>query len=202
GEHAPADQRSRRYLEVINSEAQRLTRLVNNVLDFGRIEQGRKQYQRQACDLNQLVRDVMARQQQRLVESGMQIDLQLSDEPLVVSTDRDALEQTLLNLLDNALKYAAEGHYLQVLTARSGPVVTLRVCDRGAGVPEGQWEKIFDKFHRVDDSLTARHPGSGLGLTISRQLMRDLGGELRFLAQPQGSCFEIELPDKGEPHEA
>jgi len=201
-ENLPEDERSQRYLDVIENECQRLTRLVNNVLDFGRIEQGRKSYQQQRCDLNQLVREVLARQQGRFDEAQMQIEMSLGDGPLVVMTDPDALEQTLLNLFDNALKYAAEGKYLQVRVGYHEGIPIIQVCDRGGGIPAEQHEKIFEKFHRVDDSLTARHPGSGLGLTISRQLMRDQGGELRYRAAARGGCFEIVMPDGGEQYES
>jgi len=193
-EQLPDAERCRRYVEVIAGECQRLTRLVNNVLEFGRLEQGRKHYRTERFDARELVAGVLERQERRIAEAGMELDLRLPDAALPLDWDRDALEQALLNLLDNALKYAGAGGYLGVDAARDAHGLVVRVCDHGPGVPEAHRERIFDKFHRVDDSLTTRHPGSGLGLSIARQLMRAQGGELRYVAQPRGGCFELVLP--------
>jgi signal transduction histidine kinase len=196
GEADDAPERRRRYLEVIGGECQRLSRLVNNVLDFSRLEQGRKQYRPEPLELQPFLSQLFASQAERLVTAGVSGHLLLPPDPVLVRSDRDALEQVLLNLIDNALKYAASGKELTLeVLPPQGANVRLRLLDRGPGIPAPHREKIFDKFHRVDDALTARQPGCGLGLAISRQLLRDLGGELRW--QPRsggGSCFEVVLP--------
>ena len=110
--------------------------------------------------------------------------------------DRDAIEQIVLNLIDNACKYAAEGGEVTVsVAARPARGAEVRVADRGPGVPAEHRERIFEKFHRVDDALTAEKTGAGLGLSIARQLARGLGGELRY--EPRagaGAEFVLELP--------
>ncbi len=183
------------YLQTIVGECRRLTRLVNNVLDFGRLEQGRKNYAPERLDLPLSVRAVVEGQAERLAEAGMALELALPEEGIPVTTDRDGLEQVVLNLLDNALKYADGGGSLRVEVAREDGSALLRVLDRGPGVPAAHRGRIFEKFHRVDDALTARRPGSGLGLAISRQLLRDQGGELTYADRPGGgACFEVRLP--------
>jgi len=190
------------YLNVIVSESQRLTRLVNNVLDFSRLEQGRKKYRTENIDAAQSLRNVLETQSLRLREAGISLETSIPDTPPVIAElDKDALEQAVLNLIDNAIKYADTGKELSVALETSLPAHAFRikVMDRGPGIPFTQRERIFEKFHRIDDSLTASKPGSGLGLTIARRLIRDMGGDLRF--EPRdggGSCFTMEFGFHGE----
>ena len=187
-----------RYLGVIVSESQRLTRLVNNVLDFGRLEQGRKKYQLGELDLVQLLKDIVESHRLRVEAAGMQLNAVIPAREVTIVADRDALEQAVLNLIDNAIKYAANGRDLDIRLDPESRGCNIRVQDRGPGVPLGQREAIFEKFHRVDDSLTATKPGSGLGLSIARRLVRDLGGDLAY--EPRdggGSCFVLTLRRSG-----
>ena len=187
----------RRYLDVMAQEAQRLTRLVNNVLDFSRLEQGRKTYRPEELAVGPFVDAFLATQGARLAAEGFQVHTAIDAPDTAVRFDRDALEQVLLNLVDNVTKYAAEGRELS-LTGRPGPDgrrYTLAVEDRGPGVPREHCGRLFEKFYRGDPSLTTRRPGSGLGLSIARGLARDLGGDVRF--EPReggGSRFLMDLP--------
>jgi signal transduction histidine kinase len=187
------------YLKVIVAESQRLTRLVNNVLDFSRLEQGRKQYHLKDLEISGYLRYIVGTQRLRIQEAGMVLDDQIPEDEYFVRTDEDAIEQVLLNLLDNAIKYASEGKELTVDLNIRGDQVRARVMDRGPGIPAKHRTRIFDKFHRVDSSLTSRHPGSGLGLSIARTIMRDLQGDLLY--EPReggGSCFTILIPFRQE----
>jgi signal transduction histidine kinase len=184
------------YLRTIGRETQRLARLVNNVLDFSRLEQGRKKYQREPLDLTAALGQLLDAHAPRIGETGLEVKRNLPVEVVSVVTDRDAVEQIVLNLLDNACKYAAAGGEVVVaLRPRSGAGVEVRVGDRGPGVPSAHREQIFEKFHRVDETLTAEKGGAGLGLSIARQLARGLGGELRYEARSGGGAeFVLELP--------
>ena len=192
----PEGERRREYLKTIGRETQRLARLVNNVLDFSRLEQGRKKYQREQIDLTAVVAQLLDAHGPRIAEAGLELKRELPVAPVLVITDRDAIEQIVLNLLDNACKYAASGReVLVVLGPRAGGGAELHVCDRGPGVPVSHRDLIFEKFHRVDDTLTAEKGGAGLGLSIARQLARGLGGDLRFVARNGGGAeFVLELP--------
>lgn len=184
-----------RYLEVIASESRRLTRLVNNVLDFSRLEQGRRKYRCEAIDLCVFLPRLLEDYRLRIDEAGMTPTLDFPETPCVVWVDRDALEQVVLNLVDNAIKYAAGGGELRLWLEPAGGACRLWVMDRGPGVPAAHRARIFEKFHRVDDSLTASRPGSGLGLTIARALLRDLGGDLTYQPRVEGgSCFIVAVP--------
>ena len=189
------------YLKVIVSESQRLTRLINNVLDFGKLEQGRKQYRPTRFDPARFLSDLVRDQSIRIQEKGLETILEIPPGEFRVTTDRDALEQTILNLLDNALKYAGDGRFIRFALERTADRnILIRISDDGPGIDATLKEKIFEKFYRVDDSLTAAQPGSGLGLSIARQMLRDLGCDLTLETNPAnnattGCCFTIRIPD-------
>ena len=184
------------YLKTIIRESQRLTRLVNNVLDFSRLEQGRKEYATEAVDLSGLLHNLLDSQALRISEAGMNLQKNIAVELHLIS-DRDALEQIILNLLDNSLKYAAEGGELFVDLQPVEATIMLRIRDRGPGIPADQQEQIFDKFHRVDSSLTANQQGTGLGLSIAKQLAEGIGGKLTCCPHAGGGAsFELTLPQR------
>jgi len=190
-----AEDKRQRYLQTIVRESQRLTRLVNNILDFSRLEQGRREYARENLDLATLLHELLDRQAVRLTEAGMRLQRDIACQAAPVVGDRDALEQIVLNLLDNALKYAADGGELSVGLDAVEDGFRLAVCDRGPGIPAAQRQRVFEKFHRLDDRLTARQQGAGLGLAIARQLAEGLGGRLDCHEGPDGGCcFELILP--------
>jgi signal transduction histidine kinase len=201
------DSQRKHFLQIISSETARLTRLINNVLDFSRMERGEKEYKFERCDLKQVVGDTVESYRPQLEANGFRVNLHLPEEAVEVRGDCDALSQVLVNLLSNAEKYAVDGEEIAVElrqgdkgTRRQGdghsPVVAeLRVLDRGPGVPRGMEEKIFDQFYRANDSLSSGVQGSGLGLTLARQIARAHGGDVRYEAREQrGSCFVVSLP--------
>jgi len=190
----PAKQRN--YLSIITAEAARLTRLINNVLDFARLERGEKKYNFAACDLATLARESTETFRPHLEAGGFNFDVKLPDSPLLVRADRDAVSQVIVNLLSNAEKYANGAKDIRLeLSSNGTPFAELRVLDRGPGVPRECQEKIFEQFFRVNDSLTNAIPGTGLGLTLARQIARAHGGEVRYTSREGGgSCFCLQLP--------
>jgi signal transduction histidine kinase len=222
--------KQRSYLNIITAEAARLTRLINNVLDFSRMERGEKKYNFQPCDLVEVVRAAAQTFRPHLEAGGFKFDCTLPDTPVSVHGDADALSQIIVNLLSNAEKYsngpastpsprpsgeragsrgteAGEGekHFdnrkevtLQLARRESPlPHAEVKVLDRGSGVPRGSEEKVFEKFYRAHDSLSSGVQGSGLGLTIARQIARAHGGDVVY--EPRdggGSCFILRLPLK------
>lgn len=188
------EEKQRHYLDVMIAECARLGRLVNNMLDFSRLEQHRRVYAVEPMELGAWLESFLEPQRIRIQEAGLQLVVQRQEGELTVRTDRDALEQAVLNLLDNAIKYAGSGKVVELHLEAQGDAVQLDVLDRGPGVPAGLCEKIFENFYRMDESLTARVPGSGLGLSIARRLLRDLGGDLLCLPRDGGgACFRIVL---------
>ncbi len=177
---------SESYLRTIARETERLARLVNNVLDFSRLEQGRKKFAREPLDVRSELSELLDTHAPRIAEAGLTLYRDFTDTPLNITTDRDAVGQILLNLLDNACKYAPGGGEVRVTLTRRSEGAEIRVADRGPGVPPEHRERIFEKFHRVDNALTAEKTGAGLGLSIARQLARGLGGDLNYQPREGG----------------
>jgi signal transduction histidine kinase len=189
-------EKQNRYLQTIVRESQRLTRLVGNLLDFSRLEQGRKEYAVEGVELTRWLPELFAAQQVRLAEAGLELQLEIDLPAAEIATDRDALEQIILNLVDNCIKYAAAGKRLRVALRTTKTGYQLEFADRGPGIPASRQQQVFQKFYRGDSSLTTRQQGSGLGLSIARQLARDLGGELACRQVEQGACFVLTLPQR------
>ena len=190
-----------KYLGIIVSESRRLTRLVNNVLDFSRIEQGKKTYNMEEIDLVPLLLETFEFNKPRIKDSGMESYLDIPDGSIIIKTDRDALEQVILNLMDNAIKYASTGGEISLFSKAGERDVEIRIEDRGPGIPDAHRNKIFEKFYRVDDSLTATKQGSGLGLSIARRILEDMGGSLSYAPrQGGGSCFTVKVPMDPDKH--
>ncbi len=191
-------EKQRSYFNIITSETARLTRLINNVLDFSRLERGDKKYNFAKCDLADVVRETVESYRPHLEAGGFKLECDLPASPLFVKGDRDALAQILVNLLSNAGKYSGERKEARVEVRRqSQPLahVEVRVLDRGPGVPKGCEEKIFEQFYRAHDSLSSGIQGSGLGLTLARQIARGHGGDVSYEPrQAGGSCFVLRVP--------
>src|SRR5580704_3173370 len=183
----PDPERQKRYAEVIVNESSRLTRLINNVLDFARMDRGETKYEREVFDLNALVRETLTNFRPNFASDGV------DSSPLPVHGNRDAVAQVLLNLLSNAEKYG-DGR-IDVTTRRSeNGLATVQVSDRVPGVPHGSEEKIFEQFYRAHNSLSSGIQGAGLGLTLARRIARANGGDVIYEPHPGGgSQFSIKL---------
>jgi signal transduction histidine kinase len=189
------EDKRRHYLQIINTETARLTRLINNVLDFARLERGEKKYQFEPCDAVALTRGTVETFRPHLEAAGFKVEILVTDTAVPVHVDRDAVAQVLVNLLSNAEKYSGEIKDIRVELKARGNLVEISVSDRGLGVPSGSAEKIFEQFYRAHDSLASGIQGSGLGLTLARQIARAHGGDVTY--EPRtggGSCFTLRLP--------
>jgi signal transduction histidine kinase len=196
-----SENKKQEYLSLMVSESERLTRLINNVLDFSRMEQGRKHYSMERLDLFALCTELLESQRPRYEQSDFRLELRArsSEEnvtgPLWVQADPEALKQSVLNLLSNAEKYSGKRKVIEVAIRQAGSWVIVDVMDRGKGVPPSQAKRIFEEFYRGDDSLTAKVRGSGLGLSITRRILRDHGGDVVYLPREGGgSIFRMQLP--------
>lgn len=196
---AAADPEKRgQYLRIIAGEAARLSRLIDNVLDFARLERGGKRYAMAPCDLGEVAAEVAASLRPAWEAGGRALGFEPPPGPVPVRGDRDALAQIALNLLSNAEKYGGAGPIVLGVAAGNGRA-TLSVLDRGPGVPAGCEEKVFAQFFRATDSLASGIPGSGLGLTLARRIAHAHGGEVRYRPRSGGgSEFTLEVPLAGD----
>ena len=185
----PDGPRRDKALRSILAESDRLDRLVSNLLDFGRLERGRRRFDLQRVDLAALLENM----QVEAAAGGF--DLQPGERGLAALADPDALRRILSNLLDNAAKYAPDAPPEIVVRGAGNGAVELVVADRGPGVPPGLEEKVFERFFRADDSLARRANGSGIGLSLARGLARGMGGDLTYRPRPGGGAeFVLVLP--------
>jgi signal transduction histidine kinase len=183
------------YYEIIRKESERLTSLINNILDFSRIESGKKEYSFRETDVADLVRDTLESYRFEIEQNGFHFEQKIDNNLPQVWVDREAIARSLLNLVNNAVKYSATEKYLGVNLYKHNGGVSLEVVDHGIGIPVKEQPKIFEKFYRVGDPLVHNTKGSGLGLSLVRHIVQAHGGEVAVESEPgQGSKFIITLP--------
>jgi signal transduction histidine kinase len=183
------------YLRIIVAESERLTRLINNVLDFARLERKQKRYDFHLLDLHSVLARTWEGQELHLREQGFATRWQAAPPPYPVRGDEDALAQIVVNLLSNAEKYSVEKKEIEVHSYLSQGSVYVSVLDRGSGVPAGEESKIFEAFYRAHDSLASGIQGSGLGLTLAQRMAKEHGGEITYQAREGGgSNVSLRLP--------
>jgi len=183
------------YYSIIRKESERLTGLINNILDFSRIEAGRKEYDFRQTDLRELVHNTLDSYRYQIEQQGFAFEEDIAADVPPVSVDREAIARSLLNLVNNALKYSQDRKFIGVHLFRDNGAVRLEVIDHGIGIPENEQPKIFEKFYRVGDPLVHNTKGSGLGLALVRHIAHAHGGEVTVDSAPgRGSKFTISLP--------
>ena len=189
------------YHEIIRKESERLTGLINNILDFSRIEAGKKEYTFRETDVADLVRSTLDSYRYEIEQSGFEFEQKIDNDLPPIQLDREAIARSLLNLVNNAVKYSSSEKYLGVRLYRTNGNVNLEVADHGIGIPAGEQAKIFDKFYRVCDPLVHNTKGSGLGLSLVRHIIQAHGGEVVVESTPgKGSKFIIILPVQSSEH--
>ncbi|ARA94874.1 sensor histidine kinase [Rhodothermaceae bacterium RA] len=190
-----SDEKRRAYYRIISREAERLTRLVNNILTFSRIEAGRETYACAPVHLNEVVQDVLTLYDVPLRTRGFRTEVRLADDLPALEGDREALMEAVINLIDNAVKYSDAEPFLGVTTSRHGGEVVLDVADRGAGIPAEALDRIFDKFYRVSTGLVHTTKGTGLGLTLVHHIVEAHGGRIEVESRlGQGTRFRLRFP--------
>ncbi|WP_438444467.1 ATP-binding protein [Gorillibacterium sp. sgz5001074] len=186
------EDKQKRYLETIHSEANRLSNLINDFLDLQRMESGKQLYQPVPVPLLELV-DMVAGQWQG--KNGHTIRIRAEDGPLMVLGDRDRITQVLHNLISNAVKYSPGAEAVDILASREDGYIRIDVKDYGLGIPEDAKPMLFSKFYRVDNTDRRQIGGTGLGLAIVKEIVEAHGGRLSFESVlGDGSVFTVFLP--------
>lgn len=194
----PSEDKRRQYLQIIVSESERLTALIENVLDFAKVERGKAAYEFVPGHVGEVVSRAVDVYRYRAEREGIEVSLQI-DELLPPSLiDTRALELAVINLLDNAFKYGKEGGRVDIEVKRAGEVVRVRVADRGPGIDPEDQERIFERFERGRLAREARQRGSGIGLALVKHIAESHGGSIRVLspltADGHGSAFDLSIP--------
>jgi signal transduction histidine kinase len=183
------------YYSIIRKESERLSALINNILDFSRIEAGGKEYDFRETDIAELVRNTLDSYRYQIEQQGFAFEEQIDAGIPSVKVDREAIARALVNLVNNALKYSDNEKFLGVRLYREQSVLKLEVSDRGIGIERHEQARIFDKFYRTCDPLVHNTKGSGLGLSLVRHITRAHGGDVEVESTPgRGSKFTLSLP--------
>jgi len=191
----PGEEKAKQYYRIINKESQRLTQLINNILDFSRIEAGRKQYRCVPTDLSRVVREVVEAYRFPIEQDGFTLEVEVAEDLPEVEIDPEAIEQALLNLVNNAIKYSPDQKYIRLQVRRDGERILIAVRDKGIGVAKADQKRIFEKFYRAENTLVHTTKGSGLGLALVQHIMEAHGGSVELLSAPGvGSTFTLVLP--------
>ena len=187
--------RRQEYYRVITREGERLTRLIDNVLDFSRIEGGRQTYEMTPTPVEPLVRGTLEAFAYPLAQQGFKVEVSVAPEVPDVTLDADAVGQALANLIDNAIKYSADERLLAVDVRVADGRLVIAVTDRGLGIAPEEQARIFEKFYRVGRSDTQGRRGSGVGLALVRHIAEAHGGDVTVESAPgRGSRFALRLP--------
>lgn len=193
-------EKTQEYYCIIRKESERLTALINNILDFSRIEAGRKEYEFRETDICELVHNTLESYRDQICEQGFAFEEQIDPNIPKVQVDREAIARSVVNLVNNALKYSAENKFIGVKLYRANGSVKLEVVDRGIGIARNEQAKIFEKFYRAGDPLVHNTKGSGLGLSLVRHIALAHGGNIDVESTiGKGSKFTLWLPINGAP---
>lgn len=182
-------------LDLITNECTRLSRFLHNILDFGRIEKQTKQYNFEKTEIKPLVEETLKLFKFRLDSGGFKLITQFPQNPIFLSIDRDAVIQSLINLIDNAINYSQDVKEIGVYIQENENSVEIQITDKGLGIPENMKEQIFESFFRTQEALQHSPKGVGIGLKIVKHIMDAHKGQINVQSQPgKGSTFSLIFP--------
>ncbi|MDM8550002.1 ATP-binding protein [Desulfobacterales bacterium HSG2] len=193
----PFPDKFRNYLKNIQYSGQALSELINNVLDISKIEAGKMKVSIEPLNLRILVQSIYQINKAQALEKGISFQYDFdSGLPEIISSDRTKLNQILMNLIGNAVKFTPAGKEIRVRVMKDGDhFILFKVTDQGIGIPEDRQDHIFGVFEQIDSSVTRKFGGTGLGLAITKKMTTLLGGEIRVRSVPEeGSVFSVRLP--------
>ncbi len=185
-------------MDTVVHETERLSRLINNVLDFARIERGEKTYHMAPTDVRATAREAARAVAYPLAQGEYTLATEISEDLPLVQADGDALTQALLNLLSNAIKFSREGSRIDLRVFWDGSAVLLQVEDQGRGISLPDQEAIFQDFYRTAEAEREGIPGTGLGLSLVAHVAEAHGGSIEVASEVgRGSIFTIRIPVEG-----
>ena len=183
------------YQKTILAESERLSRLLDNVLDFSKIERGEKHYVFEAVRLQEPLRQASSTLEHQLARDGYSLELAIDDAVPAVVADADAIGQAVVNLISNAMKYSNNDQHIDLSLELQGAEAVISVRDRGIGIDEADRHRIFNEFFRASAVERSHVPGTGLGLTIVAHIAEAHGARVDVDSEPgRGSTFSLRLP--------
>lgn len=192
----PNEDKKMEYYKVINTEANRLSRMVNKILNFSRIERGKREYHFINCNLNTELELMLENYRQHFDQNGFDIKFEVDNALPELKLDKEAVAEAIINLIDNAMKYSSDNKRIDISTKVEGEFVFVRVQDYGIGIAKKDQALVFDKFFRVTSgNLALKAKGSGIGLSIVKHIMEAHHGKVELESSlGKGSCFSLIFP--------
>jgi signal transduction histidine kinase len=189
------EEKKTEYYGIIRHESRRLNQTIDNILDFSRIEAGRKTYDLVAGDMAEVIENVLSTHRYQIVNSGFDVQTDIQSDLPPVLIDREAMAQAISNLLDNAIKYSGRVKQLSITVKTVDSDLSIEIADHGIGIPRAEQAKVFEKFYRVGNGLVHDVKGSGLGLSLVKHIIEAHNGTIAVESDVgKGSRFTILLP--------
>ncbi len=190
-----SDKDRREAYEIITKESERLSHMINNILDFSRIEMGRKEFDFKKGNLANVIQNTLESYRYHLEKKGFSIVEEISSDLPDIVFDKEAIASVLINLLSNAMKFSPEKKEVRVTVYRKDDCIGFQVADRGIGISPEARSRIFERFYRLQNRTTSESKGSGLGLTLVKHIVEAHGGEICVDSEPEkGSVFSVYIP--------
>ena len=191
----PSEERRQKYYDTLLEQSERLSLLTDNVLNFAKIEEGRKEFEFEKTDIVALLKEIVSAVQDRVSHEDFEIQLKIEKSLPSIMADSAAISQSITNLIDNAIKFSGKAKKIVVKSFTEDLYLVISVQDFGIGIKKEELGKVFDRFYRGGDELTRTVKGSGLGLTLVKQIVEAHRGKVHVESEPgQGSTFSMKLP--------
>jgi len=191
------EERKHDYYKIISQETVRLTAMVNKILNFSKIEAGKRIYSLQSINLNEIVKEVIEAYEFHITQQGFSYDFKAADQQLLISGDHEAITEAIINLLDNAVKYSPKEKSIRVSTGHTDQYHFVEVSDKGQGISDTHRKAIFDKFYRATSGNVQSVKGTGLGLSLVKHIMDAHNGRIEVISSlGEGSIFRLCFPKK------
>jgi signal transduction histidine kinase len=191
----PSENRRQEYYDVMVEQSERLTLLIDNILDFAKIEEGRKKFDFQMIDIGPLLQDIVSVVQDQVRHKDFVIQLEIEKPLPVINADKESITQVITNLIDNAIKYSGESRKIIISASEENKYLVIKVKDFGIGIRKEEINKVFERFYRGGDELTRTVKGSGLGLTLVKQIVEAHHGKVYVESElGKGSMFTVRIP--------
>lgn len=185
----------REFYAIIKRESERLSNLINNLLDFSKIESRKKEFNIEEVNLVEVVQNIVDIYKPQLFVQGFKFDVKIPATEIIVWVDKDAISQVILNLISNAEKYSNENKYILVEMYKAENSVSISVADNGIGIPKKEYKNIFEYFYRIQDPKSNNIKGTGIGLTIAKYIIDAHKGTITVQSElGKGSKFTITIP--------
>lgn len=191
---------SRQFMDVVNNEADRMTRLVNNLLELSRLDNKETRWDMRPIVPGTVLREVIDKMHVSIIKKGQTLEINIPDKSPEIFADRDKIEQVFQNILSNAHKYTPKGGKIAVALNHIDNMVQITFCDTGIGIPKADIARIFERFYRVDKTRSREMGGTGLGLSIAREIVAAHSGVITIDSEVgQGTCVTVKFPAISSP---